>query len=243
MTRSQELNRKLDRAFDGLEKNLRESVEKFNAAVDHVTGWGPLLGPGAVLFMHHELQRIKTALKKLVQLVTTALEHYTPVVSLLVQSFNWVHHVQTPMQNLAYLKSESHLAYEWEGKASSAYQDKASAQNDAIAVVAAKALEASNWLTTIAQRNVDYMTSLATMAVDFLNALVKASIEGVAVFTLPLAVKDLADAIGDLTGKQLTAMVQIGKRMVDAFADTQKLASIMSDMKLPGGRWPQAVSG
>lgn len=145
------------------------------------------------------------------------------------------------MNGLVHEKTD--LAYHWTGEASQKYQDKVTAQNDAIAVYGTKADTISKWLMDIAKTNVDYMTVLAQMATSFVGEFVAAAIEAATVIGIPLAVQDLAGAIGGLVTQYLDNLVGIAKRFVEALSKVRDILSMMSDTKLPKGQWPQAVTG
>ncbi|MBB5158842.1 hypothetical protein [Saccharopolyspora phatthalungensis] len=240
MTGSDELTSLLNQGFNGLEKKAQESIDKFNAAVHHINDWQFVLGP-VMLAINPTLDAIREGLDKLVKLIKTAVEHHLPVVSLIVQSFNWTDNVQAPVNGLTHTKN--HLSYYWEGKASDAYNEKVTAQNDAIGALASKADQGSKWLMDIAKYNVEYMTELAKMATGFLGALVAASVEAATVVEIPFAINDLAGAIGTLVTQALDNLVGIAKRFMEALSKVRDLKSMMTDQKLPQGQWPQAVNG
>ncbi|RKT84286.1 hypothetical protein SAMN05421805_103212 [Saccharopolyspora antimicrobica] len=237
---SEDLIGPLGQAFNGLEEKTQESVDRFNAAVAHINEWGFILGP-LVASIEPAIEFIRAKLSELVKLVRTAVEHHTPVVSLIVQSFSWTENVQKPVNNLTH--TFGNRLYDWEGKASSAYKDKAGKQNEAIGAVANKADQVGRWLIDIAQYNVDYMAELAKMVTGFLGALVTASLETSTVVNIPFAVSDLAGAVGDVVAKSLDNLVGIAKRFVAALSKVRDLISYMTDQKLPRGHWPQAVEG
>lgn len=117
MTGSDELASLLNQGFNGLEDKAQQCIDKFNAAVHHITDWRFVLGP-ALFVIRPAIDKIREDLEKLVKLIRTAVDHHMPVVSLIVQSFNWVDHVQAPVNLLTH--EDSHLRYYWEGIASSA---------------------------------------------------------------------------------------------------------------------------
>ncbi|GAA3676556.1 hypothetical protein GCM10022267_74280 [Lentzea roselyniae] len=171
------------------------------------------------------------------------MEHHFPVVSLIVQSFKWLDDVQAPVNGLGQQATTTFLADLWEGPAASAYKARAAAQNEAIAAVATRADGVSKWLMDIAKHNIEYMTELSKMATGFLGALVTAAIEGATVIGIPFAVKDLAGAIGNLVTQALDNLVGIAKRFAEALSKVRDIKSMMTDLKLPGQQWQQAVAG
>lgn len=240
MTGSDELASLLNQGFNGLEDKAQQCIDKFNAAVHHITDWRFVLGP-ALFVIRPAIDKIREDLEKLVKLIRTAVDHHMPVVSLIVQSFNWVDHVQAPVNLLTH--EDSHLRYYWEGIASSAYQDKVAKQNDAISALANKSNEISKWLIDIAKYNVEYVTELAKMATGFLGALVAAAIEAATVVEIPFAVKDLAGAIGTLVTQALDNLVGIAKRFVEALSKVRDIKALMAGDGVLLDTWPQAVVG
>ncbi|MET9629036.1 hypothetical protein ABZX92_16395 [Lentzea sp. NPDC006480] len=226
--------------FDGLEDKARGCADSFNKAVHHINDWRYLLGP-AMIVIRPALEKLREYMDKVFKLIRTAVEHQIPVLALIKQSFNWLSEVQQPVNNLVHAKT--HLAYEWEGAASTAYQDKVSVQNDAITAVGTKADMVSKWLMDIARYNVEYMVNLAQLATDFLGAFVGAAVEAATVVEIPFAVDALAGAIGDLVGKYLGTLVAIANRFMEALGKVRDLLSQMSDPKFNKGTWPQAVTG
>ncbi|MET8759684.1 hypothetical protein [Lentzea sp. NPDC004782] len=240
MSGRDEMTNLFERGFQGLEDKARECADKFNAAVHHIHGWRYVLGP-AMFAIRPALDTIRDGLETLFKLIRTAMEHHWPVVSLIWQSFSWVEKVQAPMNNLVHEKTD--LAYYWTGPASTKYQDKVTAQNDAIAAVATKSGNVSKWLMDIAKYNIEYMTKLAEMVTGFLGALVAAAIEAATVVEIPFTVTDLAGAIGALVTQSLDNLVGIAKRFAEALSKVRDILSMMSDPKLPKNQWPQAVTG
>ncbi|MBB4677927.1 hypothetical protein [Crossiella cryophila] len=240
MSVSTDMVNEFNNHFHGLETKVNDCSKKYNEAVDNINDWRFLLGP-AMLLIKPAMDEIREHLAKVRQLVRTALAHHTPVVSLIVQSFNWVEKVQGPVNGLAHQKTD--LAYHWEGKAAAKYQDKVTAQNEAIKAYSAKSDSVSKWLMEIATHNVQYMTKLAEIATNFLGELVAVAIEAATVVEIPFAVDKLAGAIGQLVTGVLNNMVGIVERFVAAMAKVRDIMSLMTDTALPGKAWPQAIEG
>ncbi|GLY48385.1 hypothetical protein [Lentzea sp. NBRC 102530] len=242
MSSAGELTNLFERGFQGLEDKARECGDRFNAGVDHINDWRFVLGP-AMLVINPALDAIGEAMQKLFKLIRTAVEHHTPVVSLILQSFNWVENVQQPMNGLSHVPGDTYLAARWSGEAAAVYSQKLSAQNDAMNAISTKADGVSKWLMDIAKYNVEYMTELSKMATEFLGALVTAAIEGATVVGIVFSVKDLAGAIGNLVTQSLNNLVGIAKRFVEALSKVRDLLSMTTDKALPNQGWPQAVKG
>ncbi|GAB2794306.1 hypothetical protein GCM10027199_82650 [Amycolatopsis magusensis] len=240
MSTSDEMISQLNDKFNGLEDKVVECGDKYNAAVQHIMNWQFMLGP-AMFLIKPAMDEIREHLAKVGQLVQTAVTHHAPVVSLIVQSFNWVAKIQAPVNGLAHQKTD--LAYQWEGKAAAKYQDKVTAQNDAIKAYSAKSDNVSKWLMEIAQYNVEYMTKLAEVVTSFLGQLVTVAIETATVIEIPFAVDKLAGAIGQLATDMMNNLVGVAERFVAALSKVRELMSLMTDTALPDRAWPQAVEG
>lgn len=240
MADARQLTGEFDRCFEGLEDKARECAGKYNAAVDHINDWRFVLGP-VLVAVGPALNGIRKHLETVFKLIRTAVEHHVPVVSLIIKSFDWLNRVQAPVNGLVLPKT--HLTYHWQGVAGTAYQDKLTAQNEAIAATAVKADQVSKWLMDIAKYNVEYMVELSKMATGFLGALVTVALETVTVVEIPFAADKLATAIGTLVTQSLDNLTGIAKRFVEALGKVRDLLSLMTDPKLPGRKWPQAVTG
>ncbi|SDC85552.1 hypothetical protein [Actinokineospora iranica] len=231
---------RLEQSFNGLDDKVREAINRYDAGVHNVRAWKYALAP--VMFAICEgFDTIRDGLDKLVKLVRTAVEHHMPVVSLIVQSFNWLESVKDPVNGLSH--KEKNIAQQWEGEASAAYQTRVTEQNNAINAYAVRAEGVSKWLMDIAKYNIEYMTELAKMATSFLGALATAAVEAATVIGIPFAVSDLAGAIGNFVTQSLDNLVGIAKRYADALSRVRDLKSIMTGPEFPDGKWPQAIAG
>jgi hypothetical protein len=236
----------LDDMFGTIEGEIHKVIDKFNAAVHHVNDWKYVLGP-ALIWISDALKKIRDGLDKLVKLVQYAVEHHMPVVSLIVQSFNWQDHVQkdfSAMVTSVEAAADPNLAY-WEGAAATEYRSRAKTQRDAVEAIGGqggKADAISSWLMNIAKLNVEFMTGLVKIVADFLGALVTASLETATVVGIPFAAKDLAGAIGGLVTNGITRLAEIANRLMGTLASIRDAKGLMNDPRLPGGQWPQAVN-
>lgn len=230
----------LDHAYQGLEEKVQEIKDNFLAIVQHVRDWKYVLGP-ALIFIRNALEKIWEWILKMEALVTVAIRHHFPVVSLIIQGFNWLDHVQAPVSGLPHSKSAG--IANWEGAASNVYNERVAAQNEAIGAVGAKAGEISKWLIDIAKYNVEYMTKLSGMVTELVGKIVSATIEAATVVEIPFAIDAMADAVGQLATAALDNLIGIAERFVEALSKVRDLKSMMNDPKLPGGQWPQAVTG
>src|SRR5688572_21038257 len=100
MSVSADMVNEFNNHFNGLETKVNDCSKKYNDAVNHINDWRFLLGP-AMLLIRPGMDEIREHLAKVRQLVQTAVSHHTPVVSLIVQSFNWVEKIQGPVNGLS----------------------------------------------------------------------------------------------------------------------------------------------
>jgi phage-related minor tail protein len=235
----------LDELFSRVQDEVQKIIDKFNAAVHHINDWKYVLGP-ALIWISDALKTIRAGLDKIVKLVQYAVEHHTPVVSLVIQSFNWQDHVQKDISAMVISVEKSadpNLAY-WEGVAATEYRNRAKTQREAVEAIAGqggKADAISAWLMKIAQLNVEFMTELVGIAADFLGEFVSAAIEAATVVEIPFAVNDLAGALGGLVTNAINRLADIANRLMETFSNIRDAKGMMNDSRLPNGQWPQAV--
>jgi hypothetical protein len=236
----------LDELFGKIDGEVQKIIDKYNSAVHHINDWKYVLGP-ALIWISDALQKIRDGLDKVVKLVQYAVEHHIPVVSLIVQSFNWQDHVQkdvAAMVTSVDAAADPNLAY-WEGGAATEYRNRAKTQRDAVEAIGGqggKADAISSWLIKIAQLNVAFMTGLVDMVANFLGAVVTAALESATVVEIPFAVQDLAGAIGGLVTGSINMLAKIANQLMETVGSIRDAHGLMNDPRLPGGQWPQAVN-
>lgn len=246
--RREYLSGEIDEAFEHAKEAVTAVKGKFDDYMDYLSGWEVTMAiPAPVLvWVKQKMAEVAKRIKKLIALVEYAVKHYTPVVSLIYQSFNWIDSVRTPMSEMsapATQPRDQNLHY-WEGAAATAYQQKAGDQQKAIGDITTKADFISTWLMNIAKTNVDYMVELADFAAAFAGALVQATVDTATIADIPWAVDALASQTGALVEQQLKMLVDIAQQFVDALGDVRDIASDLGDHSaLPGGHWPQAIAG
>ncbi|MET8848507.1 hypothetical protein [Amycolatopsis sp. NPDC004625] len=236
----------LDDMFGTIEREIGTIIDKYNAAVSHINDWKYVLGP-ALIWISDALNKVRDGLDKVVKLVRYAVEHHMPVVSLVIQSFNWQDHVQkdvSAMVGSVEAPADPNLAY-WEGAAATEYRNRAKIQRDAVDAIGGqggKADAISSWLLNIAKLNVEFMNGLVDIVAQFLGALVTAALEGATVVEIPFAVKDLAGAIGGLVTGGINRLAEIATKLMETLTIVRDAKGLMNDPRLPGGKWPQAVN-
>jgi hypothetical protein len=236
----------LDHLFGQIEDKVKEIIDKYNAAVNHINDWKYVLGP-ALIWISKALQTIRDGLDKIVKMVQYAVEHQVPVISLIIQAFNWQDHVQKDISAMAVsveTPADPNLAY-WEGGGGTEYWKRAKTQRDAVEAIGGqggKADAISKWLIDIAKLNVDFMSGLVGMAANFLGKLVEAALEAATVVELPFTVENLAGAIGGVVTDGIKMLSTIASQLMGTVANVRDARSMLNDPRLPGGQWPQAVN-
>lgn len=233
-------------AFRQMREGMTRATDGFAALVEKVRSVAFLLGSAAMSWIIQRLKDVKEAIDKLLERVKYAIEHETPVISLINISFRWVREVKTPISELSFVTTEprDEDLVRWNGDAASAYARKSGQQKAAVDEAVAKAEFISQWLFKIAKSNVDYAVELAKIVTNVAAKIVEAVAEAGGVITIPLVVETLGNAIGGLVESGLNTLLTIGQRFVEALGNVRDLATQVGDhSKLPGGRWPEAVRG
>lgn len=233
-------------AFQQIQDGAKKAVDAFNDLVDKVHTWSWLLGGAALLWIKHNLEKVRSALQTILDKVKYAVEHQAPVLSLIDVSFRWVREVKTPVSELSFAATEpaDEELVAWTGDAAAAYNRKATQQKGAVDEAVAKAEFVSQWLFKIAKSNVDFAAELAKIVTSLAGKLVQAVADAAGVITLPLVVDTLGKAVGDLVSAGLDTLISVTQRFVEALGNVRDLATQVGDhSKLPAGRWPEAVRG
>jgi hypothetical protein len=235
-----------NKAFDQIHEGIQKCVDAFNGLVSKVRKWAWLLGAAALLWIKHSLDKARRALEDIIAKVKFALEHQTPVISLMNVSFEWVNKVRTPISELSFpcTRPQNENLYKWSGDAASSYNAKAGQQKGAVDDCVAKSEFISQWLFKIAKSNVDFAAKLAEIVTSMAGKFAQALVDAGGVITIPWAVDTLGAAVGDLVSKGLNLLVTIGQRLIEALGNVRDLSSQAGDhSKLPSGMWPEAVRG
>jgi hypothetical protein len=238
----------LNQAFESSVKAVNTARSKFNECSDNISDWkvAAVLGPAVTYLAKKKLDEIDEKFKKLVKLVETALQHQTPVISLINQSFNWLHSVQTPMSEMsapAITPRDQNFEY-WRAPAGFAYRTKATAQQNAINGITDSAKFISEWLFEIAQTNVDYLVELADFGAKMAGELAQAAAETATIIDIPWAISTAANLIGSITENAIKRLIDVVDRFVKALGKVREIEAQIGDhSKFPGGKWPEAVIG
>jgi hypothetical protein len=235
-------------AFDSMRTAIKKAVDGFNTLVGRVNDYRWLLGPVAMWWVKKNLETARDVLTKIIDMVQHAFEHQIPVLSLIYTSFKWIDTVKKPISEVSFAITEpdarNQNLYKWTGDAAGAYNAKSTKQKAAADEVVTKAEFISQWLFKIAKANVDYAVQLAKVVTDLAGKFVQAVVNGATIIDIPFAISTLAESAGNLVKEQMNTLLTIGQRFVDALGNVRDLATQVGDhSKLPGGRWPQAVSG
>jgi hypothetical protein len=78
--------------------------------------------------------KVRTVLSELQEMIRYALEHQTPVISMIRAGFRWINEVKLPVSEMSNASTEPMDNYlpSWTGDAATAYKDKALRQRAAI---------------------------------------------------------------------------------------------------------------
>lgn len=235
-----------DRACELLDTAVTSLRNAYNALVNKIKQAGFAFGIAGVLLIKKAMEKINEIVGKGLALAKYVVDHYLPVVSLIVQSFNWVNQVKNPMSELAApaggpLPGNDNFGI-WSGHAADAYKRKATDQKAAITEYVGRAEFISKWLFTIAQTNVSYVADLAAGVAKIASQIFTTTEEGLTVVMLPWAVDRLGDALNTVIEESMKALIQYGKNFVAAIGNIRDSVSEQNDHTIfTGGSWPQAV--
>jgi hypothetical protein len=234
-----------EQAVEKARQVITDAVTKFNEVVQRIHDKAWMIRP-ALGYVQGQLKLIGDGLAKVVQLVQYAMNHQTPVVSLIVQSFNWLDDVKKPMSgilsDIPVVRNEDFG--KWRGEAATVYAGKVTAQKAAITDVTAKAEFISAWLFKIAKDNVAYMTELAKIGGEILAHIGTLAVKAGTIVGIPFAVDDIADMVGKAISTGINSLLGIAQKFVDTLEDVRNLKSELAELaSLPNGAWPQAVRG
>ncbi|GGQ87297.1 hypothetical protein [Couchioplanes azureus] len=241
------LTAEFQRAIEQVRTGIQQIIDGFNRLVGEINEKRWLLGGAVLLWIKEKLEGAQDGLRKIIEKARYTVEHSTPVVSLILTSFDWLNQVQKPASAAAGrvpVKGDK-LVY-WKGQAADAYTAKLPFQQAAASDMATKADFISTWLFTIAKANVDYAVKMGEYISLIAGAVTQAAVDAASVFGLIEAINAVADAAGDLVEKALNQLFNIANRVVDLLKNARDAtASINNVEKLsgpPAGTWPQAVN-
>jgi hypothetical protein len=233
-----------DQACQQIGDAIKTVVDKFNAFVKHVYDNRFFLGP-ALLVIKGAMEKLREGVDKLVQLVQYLMDHQLPVVSLIVQSFNWVYEVHNPISNLSGQVTDyrSENFEQWTGPTRNSYNRKAAEQKAAIDDYVKKSEFVSSWLFNIVKTNVDYVAGLAGIAAKVAGGMVQVSGETVTVVMIPFAADQLAKLISTLVEEGIKTLVKYAQNFIGAVGNVRDIASQVGDATVfTNGKWPVAVA-
>ncbi|WP_117208606.1 hypothetical protein [Allorhizocola rhizosphaerae] len=241
--------------IDKFMKEIREGWEKavnaFNDCVEKIKDkwWliaGGLAGAGLAWLINSKLNELGEGMKRIAEIIRTALERHTPVVSLIIASFRWTTDVKANVSNLSSRASNpaSENLANWTGPAASRYKEKVAEQKAAIDETTARAEFISGWLFKAAKSNVAFAKKLAEIVTALVGKVVDAATEAGTVIGLAVVANTLGDAAGKITESALNVLLQIGEDLINALGEVRDLwGVVMDNTKMPNGQWPQAVKG
>jgi len=229
--------------MDGALANLDKLVAAANKFA-YIAAITPGLGPVAIWWIRANLEDIKKGVREAIKLVNHLLQHYMPVISLIMASFRWTSEVRPPLSDLEFEaeRADNRMFRQWEGDAADEYKDIAKEQKEALHDVSEKSEFVSKWLLTIARENVAFAKKMYEFVVDLLEILAKAVSQAV-MANVPFAIDDAAELIGTAVGNTLRALGEIAERLVANIGNARDLVAASGDRsKLSSRRWPDAVT-
>jgi hypothetical protein len=240
-----------DKFVKEIEDGFQKAQDKFREIIDRLNSWKirialGALGPAVLWYIKSQLQKLAEGLQRLAKFVQEVLKHHTPIISLIVQSFEWTNKIKGPNSNLSLetTKPASDNLYNWTGPAKIAYNDKAGIMKAAVDEITARAEFMSKWLFTVTKTNVEYVKKLAEIITFLVGKIVDAVAKAGSVIGLPLLGQTIGDAAGGITEKSLNVLLQMGANLIAALGDVRDVSGAIQDnSKLPNGSWPQVVRG
>jgi hypothetical protein len=219
---------------------LIDAANRFMNYAEYTGGLGML----AAWWIRSNLEDIKKALREIAKLVELIVNHYAPVISLILASLRWLNEVRKPVSELQFetTRSANRNREEWEGKASNEYNRIAEEQKEALADVVGKSEFVSKWLLTIARENVTFAKEMFSIVTKLLKILVKA-LANASLAMVPFAIDDAAELIGVAVEEGLNALAKIAERLVTNIGNARDLVAASGDhSKLSSRKWPDAVT-
>ncbi|GAA0798660.1 hypothetical protein [Spirilliplanes yamanashiensis] len=238
-----------DRAVAEVRAGVGLVVDNFTRLVDNLNDHRWLVAAGGLLtvagweWAKGKIDELRAGVVELLDKAQYALDHSTPIISLILTSFDWVSGVYGPASDIAGrvpVKAD-HLLY-WKGEAADAYAAKLSAQAAAAGDVAAKADAVSTWLFTVVKANVEYLVTMGGYISILAGDLAAAAIDAASVAGFLEAIGKCGSMLGRVIEKGLNDLMNLSKRLVDQLKNVRDIeAMVTGKEKMPGGHWPQAV--
>ncbi len=241
----------VDRFMKEIKEGWDKAVKAFNECVEKIKDkwWliaGGLAGAALAYLINKKLNELAAGMRRIAEIIRTALERHTPVVSLIIASFRWTTDVKANVSNLSSRASNpaSENLANWTGPAASRYKEKVAEQKAAIDETTARAEFISGWLFKAAKSNVEFVKTLAEIVTSLVGKVVDAAVEAGTVIGLAVVANTLGDAAGKITESALNVLVRIGMDLFNTLGEVRNLWGVVSDnTKMPNGQWPQAVRG
>lgn len=250
MASETELTQPFKQAMDKLQQGYDLAKKKFEELVNKINDqWWMLVSAAGAAFLwwlKDKLGKLRDALERLGKKIKEIVEHHTPVVSLIIASFRWLDKVHSPISELSSktVAPKDQNMYKWTGDAALAYRTKATAQQGAVDDATKKAEFISGWLMKVAKSNVDTSVELAKKVAEFADSIVALVTKAATIIGLAEAAGELGDLAGDAVEKMINFVIEAAKALVNTLGNVRDLwASAGDHSKLPGGKWPEAVTG
>lgn len=239
--RAGEVTGVLEAAVDRLRAALKELADAFNRCADAVGKVGGALADVLFAGILAALERVRTIIEAVLRVGRYVLEHYAPLIALIVTAFSWLDHVARPATAIAEQAVESGIdLFDWEGKAADYYRARLDSQQTAATEVADTAVKVGGWLLHIAQDNVGYTQRLTELVISLAAAVAQAAVEASTIVGIPSAIDTLKDEIGTIVegvGSHVAASVT---RLMETLGRVHEIDSVRATHT---GNWPQMVVG
>jgi hypothetical protein len=246
----EDLRKQIDDAYALATKAVEEVKQKFHELAEHLSSWkvGLLIPAPVLLWIREQMKKVGAHVKQLIDLVKYAVDHHVPVVSLIVQSFNWLERVKSPMSEMSSLAANPRQGndnfLQWDGAASEAYDLRIKDQQGAINAVTANADFISTWLFKIVETNIAYMVELADFAAEVAGEITQAAVDAATVINIPFAINELTHQVGASVEQSIKLLVNVGERFFQALGNVREITAVLTDhTNFPNSRWPEAVTG
>lgn len=241
------LTSEFNRSIEQVRTGVQQIMDGFDRLIEEIRDKAWLIGAGLMLWIKQKLDGARAGLQTIIKKAQYLIDHSTPVVSLILTSFDWLSDVQKPASAAAGripVKGDK-LGY-WKGEASDAYGRKIPFQQGAASDMATKADFISTWLFTIAKANVDYAVKTAEYISLIAGKVTQAAVDAASVFGIIEAINAVADAAGSIVEKALNQLFGIANRVVDLLKNARDASASINNLEKlsgpPAGTWPQAVN-
>lgn len=238
---------KFARFLAKMQRAVKKIIKAFKKLVDNVRHWWTSFDISASYLINRALNAIAEGIRKATEYVRQFLKRSTPMISLILASFDWLSRVKQPVSELQNQIKSSEQATEniekWKSDASDAYNMRKGEQLAALGEIKTDADVVSEWLDNVAKSNVSFAGKLASHLGKLAVRLLATAGEAESVVGIPLALQQANDVVNETVEMVGTALEGTVDMFMEAISGMRDLASVESDHEIfGGGKWPQAVT-